>query len=294
MPDCELRVTTDPERAREWALVLSAEGIDAGIVRGEDAAGSYVVLVDESDLARGALSLAAYERERAERRPPRERAREMRGLGPLYASLAVSFAMLAFYAQTGPRAAARMWFAQGSADAARIASGELWRCVTALTLHADLGHVISNALFGAVFLTAAGRSLGPGLACALTLLAGAGGNFANAILRASPHDSVGASTALFGAVGVLAGWRIPQLAREGRTGRRAAAPLAAALGLLAMLGVGGAPIDIWAHGFGLALGLPLGAAAGWLLHEPPARPVQTGLALAAVAAIASCWSVALS
>jgi membrane associated rhomboid family serine protease len=294
MPDCELRATNDRERAREWALVLAAEGVDTRILRSDDGAGRYVVCVDESDAARGERSLEAYDRERTERRLPRETPRDVRGLGPLNAALAVSLAMLAFYALTGSRDAEQVWFAQGSADAARIASGEFWRCVTALTLHADLGHVASNALFGAVFLTALGRSLGPGLAFALALLAGVGGNFANALLRTSPHVAVGASTALFGAVGVLAGWRIPQLAREGRTGRRAAAPVAAALGLLAMLGVGGAPIDIWAHGFGLAFGLPVGAVAAWLLHRPPAWPAQTGLALAAIAAIASCWWLALS
>ena len=44
------------------------------------------------------------------------------------------------------------WFEGGSADSTRILAGELWRSVTALCLHADVGHVASNALFGALFL----------------------------------------------------------------------------------------------------------------------------------------------
>lgn len=292
MTERELRATRDPSRAREWALVLAAEGIDTRIA---DEAGAYRIRVAEADASRGEASLAAYDRERAPRpRAAAGAAREVAGLGPLNAALVVGAAMLGFYALTGPRDPEVVWFARGSADAARIAAGELWRCVTALTLHADGAHVVGNAVFAAVFLTAAGRGLGPGLAFALTLLAGAGGNLANAFLRDAAHVSVGASTALFGAVGVLAGWRVPQLARMGRTGWRAAAPLAAGLGLLAMLGAGSPPVDLWAHAFGLAVGAPVGAAAGRLLGKPPGWQAQTVLALAGVATIALCWGWALS
>ena len=112
------------------------------------------------------------------------------------------------------------WFERGSADADRILHGELWRTVTALTLHADLAHVLSNAIGITVFLGALSSIMGPGLSSALVLLAGAGGNLANALIHGSSHVSIGASTSVFGAVGMLGGLG---LARRGRK-KVAAAP----------------------------------------------------------------------
>jgi membrane associated rhomboid family serine protease len=83
-----------------------------------------------------------------------------------------------------------------------------------------------------------------------------------------------------------------------RRGRRSSrrwqdfAPLAAGLGLLAMLGT--APeADVWAHLFGLACGALLGAGAAWRLRRPP-RPIAQGAfaALAALAVVAA-WVRAL-
>ena len=65
------------------------------------------------------------------------------------------------------------WRSIGSMDAGLVASGQWWRTVTALTLHGDLGHLMGNSLFGAVFGMFAGRHLGSGLAWLLVLLCGA-------------------------------------------------------------------------------------------------------------------------
>jgi hypothetical protein len=43
---------------------------------------------------------------------------------------------------TGPREPGAIWFDRGSASAQQILAGEVWRTVTALTLHADLAHVV--------------------------------------------------------------------------------------------------------------------------------------------------------
>ena len=82
-----------------------------------------------------------------------------------------------------------------------ILDGELWRAVTALTLHADGAHVAGNAVLGAVFGSAVSRSLGPGVALAWVIAAGTLGNFINAWKHTDSHVSVGASTAVLGAVG---------------------------------------------------------------------------------------------
>ena len=63
--------------------------------------------------------------------------------------------------------------------------------VTALTLHADLAHVLANALACVLLVTAVGRSLGAGVGLWLMLLAGAGGNALTALAHGAHHISGG-------------------------------------------------------------------------------------------------------
>jgi membrane associated rhomboid family serine protease len=276
MPEHELRFTQDRAQADDWALALSAEGIAARIsreVRG------YAVWVSDDVGRRADILLRAYEAENApDEQPQIPTTIETTGLAPINAALATTTAMICFYVVTGPREPGSFWFESGSADAARILAGEVWRCATALSLHADLAHLMGNVIFGTFFLAALGRSLGPGVALALALLAGVGGNFVNAAVRSSIHISVGASTAVFGAVGVLSGFGVVRRWQRGEGWRRVGVPLMGGLGLLAMLGSAGDRVDIWAHLFGLAFGVPLGAGAGLLTRKPPGAAVQWLLA----------------
>ena len=119
---------------------------------------------------------------------------------------------------------------------------------------------------GALFLSAVFRAFGFGVGGALALAAGALGNLANAFVQAPSHATIGASTAVFGALGLLVG-RALALRRTPLRGRPAWLPIGAALALLAMLGTEGQRVDLWAHGLGLAAGVVLGALASRL----PAR-----------------------
>ena len=129
--------------------------------------------------------------------------------------------LIGFFAITGARAGHSAWFEHGSADAQRMMAGEWWRAVTALTLHADAPHLLGNAVASALVMTAVCQRLGPGVGMWLLLLAGAGGNALTAIAHGSDHVSVGASTAIFGAIGILAGVRIvaPMARRRTRESR---------------------------------------------------------------------------
>ena len=109
----------------------------------------------------------------------------------------------------------------GVADAERIRSGEWWRAVTAMTLHADVMHVLGNVVASVIFVSAAGRWLGPGVAAMLILLAGTGANLLTALVEKENHLSVGASTATFAALGLVVGL---QSVRRWRGGGRCAAP----------------------------------------------------------------------
>ena len=94
--------------------------------------------------------------------------------------------------------------------------GEWWRAVTALTLHLDQAHLLGNLLFGVAIGFLAGRAFGPGIAWASILAAAAVANYADMLISPSTHRAVGASTAVFAALGLLVGfaWRHGLTLRE--------------------------------------------------------------------------------
>jgi membrane associated rhomboid family serine protease len=212
----------------------------------------------------------------------------------LRTGLSISAGLLLFFLHTGARRSGVSWFERGSAEAERILSGELWRLTTALTLHADLAHVAANAVVGAVFITAVCRWLGPGVGGALVLVTGIGGNALNAWFQGAGHASVGASTAVFGAVGLLGGLGVSRWRRRGARGRRQWAPVAAAIGLLGMLGTAGERTDLWAHLWGLAVGAGLGVPLGFRVHHMPKAWIQALAGCAALGVIAYSWGLALA
>src|SRR6185369_4433376 len=110
------------------------------------------------------------------------------------------------------------------------------------TLHADLTHLLSNVTIGGIFIILLCRELGSGLAWSLLLGSGALGNLVNALVQAPTHRSVGASTAVFGAVGILAA--ISMVRYRHHLQRRWFIPVAAGLALLAILGTEGKNTDL--------------------------------------------------
>ncbi len=181
------------------------------------------------------------------------------------------------------------WVGLGNADAGLIRAGEWWRTVTALTLHADGRHLMGNLLIGGCFILMLCRALGSGLAWSLLLASGSLGNFLNAWLQAPLHRSVGASTAVFGAVGLLAAIHLF------RERHRWYLPLASALALLALLGSEGENTDLGAHLLGFAVGIALGLPTGTLLGRaghPPAW-LNLLLVLLSLALVGGSWWLAL-
>jgi membrane associated rhomboid family serine protease len=211
----------------------------------------------------------------------------------LVAGIIVAGVLLLSHAAAVRWKEAAPWFDHGGAEASRILDGELWRTVTALTLHADLVHLFSNAVAAAIFVTALSSLVGAGLAVALLVVSGACGNLANAFIQGSSHIAIGASTAIFGAVGVLGsvGW----VRRRREPGRRRSAwiPVAAALGLLAMLGTGTGRTDVLAHLFGFFCGAVLGMPVALFFPAPPGRLTQWTCAGATAGLLIYCWSLAL-
>jgi membrane associated rhomboid family serine protease len=251
-------------------------------------ADGWTVLVSPADAATALDALDGYDREATPERvagaapPPRP---------VTLTGVYVGLLLVAVFALSGARAGGSAWFERGSADASRITTGEWWRAVTALTLHADAPHVLGNAIASALLISVVCQALGPGVGLWLVLLGGVLGNLATAFAQRGPHVSVGASTAVFGALGILAALRVMTPERLRLGARRPWVILAAAVVLLVVFGVG-PHVDVLAHLFGLLAGLALGGLGALGVRRPATPLVQWLLVLAAAAAVAGAWGLA--
>jgi membrane associated rhomboid family serine protease len=181
----------------------------------------------------------------------------------------------------------------GMAHAASILDGQWWRLVTALTLHANLMHLAGNLAIGGTFIIFLCRELGSGLSWSLLLGSGILGNLINAIVQSPDHRSVGASTAVFGAVGIFAAISMMRYRRH--LLRRWFVPVAAGLALLALLGAEGKQTDLGAHLFGFVFGILFGTITEMLIARfgRPATLLNALLSLASAAVVLTAWWAAI-
>ncbi len=273
----------------EAGLVLEAKGLWYEILESDGECELWVPS-HQAEAAREELDRYALERRTARRARPTFVPFTGAEIGSaVYAGLLVLIAYLA-----GIQAFGADWLMQGSLDAQRGSAGQWWRAVTALTLHLDQAHLLGNLLFGVGIGGLAGRAFGPGIAWAGILLAGAVANYADMLMSPPTHRAVGASTAVFAALGLLVGfaWRHGLTLRERFA--YAYGPLFGGVVLLALLGAGDAHVDVLGH----ALGFIAGVALGWLysrLGIPRSRGsgVQRAVGAAALALVALAWLLAL-
>lgn len=248
-----LRSSLNRRKITEAALVLAAMQIPH---RTQWRGHAWLLLIPEQEVVRAEAQLRSYEAEnhRPEAPPPYIHTFE-RGWVGMLAFLAILWLL--------PNLEARGafgwdWRQAGLMSAGLVQDGQWWRTFTALTLHADLGHIVGNSVFAAVFGIFVGRHLGAGFGWLLVLLSGALGNFANALMQPPAFTSLGASTANFAALGLTGAfmWRLGRRRRQ--AWRRNFAPLFAAAALLAYTGVGGERTDVMAHFTGFAAGVGSG------------------------------------
>src|SRR5262245_57206933 len=284
-----VRVTPDRRRVDEWATVLAAGGIPHRL-RGRLDGWALIVAARDADAARETLDAYDWENRPETTNAHSVSAEAVRGAAGL--GIAVGLVLIGFFAVTGPRATHSAWFERGGADAERIVAGEWWRTVTALTLDADAPHVVGNAVASAVLIGAVSYQFGPGVGLWLVLLAGTGGNALTAIVHRAHYDSVGASTALFGALGILA---TAQVVARGRLSgaRQLWIVVAASLALLALLGTSPGA-DLVAHLFGLLVGGCLGLFAALVRRWPLLPVTQWVLAVAVMLCVVGVWLHAAS
>ena len=273
--------------AEAAVLVLAAAGIGCHLVQEGTGFGLFV---SAHDVAPARRELLEYARENKSRPAPVLRpAAEGLGGALIYAAV-----VSAINGAANRRLWGLDWLSAGAADAGLILGGEWWRAITALSLHADFGHLASNIVAGAILAILSSQILGSGLTWLTILLAGASGNLLNALMQPAPHIAIGASTAVFAALGVLAALQWRSEVRWTRGWRRWL-PLAAGVALLAVLGTGGERTDVGAHLTGFVMGVAFGAGLHLLDEGIPKRPAfQAAYGAAALALFGMAWLMALA
>jgi rhomboid protease GluP len=253
----------------ERAFMLYAVGIASAIAR--DGA-EFVLLVDLNEAVAASEHLRKYEIERLNkppRPPPPPKLYPQAWVGSVIYALVVIG--VSFAISNG------LWrldaFDVGELDAGLVQKGQWWRVWTALTLHLDGPHLAANTVAGVWFGYLAARLMGAGNAWLLVVVGAGLANWIEAFFGPAAHRSVGASTAVFTALGLLSAysWRT-RLAFPQRWALRWG-PLIAGIVLLSWTGTGGQSldqpventggqaVDVLAHALGFAVGMLAGAVA---------------------------------
>jgi membrane associated rhomboid family serine protease len=271
----------------EFSLVLEARGIEHEV---RESADSWELSVPPPLVHRAYDEMRRYS---AERNMPRSIPNLMEPFsGAAIGAIGYALILLLTAYCAGIGLFGADWLSLGALDAA--AGREWWRGLTALTLHVDQEHLMGNLLFGAVAGIAAGRLLGPGVAWASILGAGALANYVEILISPATHRAVGASTAVFAALGLLAGlaWRQRLTLRERRW--YASAPLIAGICLLTLLGAGNAHVDVLGHALGFLFGVGVGwfyARAGIPRNRGKRLQIATGIGAALLVCAAWLWAL---
>lgn len=245
-----LRSSLSRRTVTEAALVLAAMQIPH---RTQWRGHAWLLLIPAQDVVRAEAQLRSYDAEnRRQVAPPPYIHVFERGWVGVLVFLAILWLLPNLEAEG---AFGWDWREDGLMQAGLVQEGQWWRTFTALTLHGDLGHIVGNSVFAAVFGVFVGRHLGAGFGWLLVLLSGALGNFANALMQPAAFTSLGASTANFAALGLTGAFMWRRRRAGNMAWRQSFAPLFAAVALLAYTGVGGERTDVVAHFTGFAAGV---------------------------------------
>lgn len=256
-PGNEIVLQTDRRKHfQESRLVLEAVGIPVDVYQND---GEWALVVDGAFAEKAREELATYQAESssATASPPK-RFVPRPGAWPGVVGY-VSIIVILFY-WSMQAAFGLDWFGAGEMRADKAFAGEWWRLFTALTLHVDFGHIFSNVVFGSLFGLLAGQAFGGGVAWLAILLAGGLGNYLAALVKVAPAPSIGASTAAFAALGIIAAHSLHSTLKDPGGSLKRWSPLIGGLMLFAFLGVGDERTDTTAHFTGGLTGMLVGAA----------------------------------
>ncbi|MEZ6091165.1 MAG: hypothetical protein R3C05_24715 [Pirellulaceae bacterium] len=178
--------SSDRKSCLESQLVLESVGVPSRLLHQQ---ATWVLAVDNAFADTAINELRDYESDRVASR---------RELVPAVKTYAFASAAMVIYAGivllfgtvTASEQSRALWVNAGGMDAGKVCDGHLWRTTTALTLHADGGHLLSNLVFGRFFglLTEAHSRRWCRLAddCSCRSI----GNGMNALIRDADHVSI--------------------------------------------------------------------------------------------------------
>lgn len=242
---------------QEFSLVLEAQSIPYQLIE-QDL--HWVLAVPPPLQAMAREELARYTLER--RRPHRFMPPPEPFPGSALGAIAYVIVLL-----TTAHAAGAGWFGvdwMDAGDLQRNPAGQWpwWRALTALTLHLDAVHLIGNLLFGVAAGVIVGRMFGPGVAWAAIILSAATANLLELLMAPVGYRAVGASTAVFAALGMLSGYGWGQQRKLAARWLHRWAPLLAGASLLALFGAGSEQVtekvDVLGHLLGFICGVGMG------------------------------------
>ncbi len=283
MEEIELYRGPHKRRCREFSLVLQSRGVPSRQVQD---AGEYVLLVAEVYAAVASRELQTYREENSGGIDRSDLAWSPKAGRLEAAGFAILSAM--FFAAQSAGYFGLDWLGEGRVDSRLGVGGNLERAVTSLTLHADLRHVLSNILYGCLFGLLLSQAVGSGVAWLGIVLSGFLGNLLS-VWVSGPHMSIGASTMVFGALGMLAAyqWRVRKRAK---LGLKQWAPLVAGAVLLGWFGFGSdARTNYMAHLTGFLAGVSLGAALGGARPLAFSQRLQRTLLFSALGLVVLAW-----
>lgn len=276
--------THNQQQANLFSLVLSAAHITHTVQKLET--GDWTILVGQHDFPRADYEIQLFIEENRNWPPPQPAQDEFAPVFHAHTLLLVGILVL-FFSVTGNWSPNSEWFQSGSVDSSLILhEGEYYRLITALTLHSDVVHLLSNCFLGAFLLHFYFRILGNGLGLAALLFAASSANLLNVLGHGPGHLSVGFSTAIFSVIGILSAINFRHY--KFRRPARLLLPLMAGAALLAMLGSSGEHTDLGAHFYGLITGL----VTGLILSFEPIFRLRQQFQLQSILALSS-WFITL-
>ena len=284
--------TPEPEEVRIFSLVLLAADIPHRVTFRNDPAWDILVAGDQADQA--GQEIAAYISENpilVDQNPYSS------SFAPIFRaqSFVIIIALCLVYLRSGPWQETSTWFIAGAGDAeAIITDHQYYRLITALSLHADGLHLLSNCVLGGFLLHFFFHLLGNGIGLTVILFAATLANLINVLAHGTNHHFVGFSTAVFALIGILSALNFRRHTAFGRI--RIFMPLMVGAAMLAMVGSSGQQTDLGAHFFGLLTGIACGYLVGTnkILSLRHSFFLQTCLAVISICIILLAWKLALS
>ncbi|WP_319405065.1 rhomboid family intramembrane serine protease [uncultured Desulfosarcina sp.] len=243
------------EQANTFSLVLNASGIGNRVTRSSD---GFRIDVPEPYVDSARDVIGRYQAENPATEPDASVSRRHPTFNH-FSGIAIALLLFSIHLAVWASSAPEDYLDVFGANARRIVDGEVYRCATALVLHADAAHVAGNMAGMILFGGAVCGVTGSGVGWLMILASGIFGNLMNAFAYETGHLSVGASTAVFGAVGILCAFQAVNAAKTGKGWKRTALVFGSGVALLVFLGTS-ARSDLAAHLFGFFSGALMGGA----------------------------------